>query len=226
MKPVAFAAVVCVAAPALAQNLMREPPAAPAPDAAGVVDTQAPLRESSLILVQTPRPRTYQVHDKITIIINETSRQASEQSLNTKKESDFEAAIEKFPDLKKLIEGELTNGNSEPIVEVEANADTEWKGDGKYERSDKFTDRITATVIDVKPNGVLVLEARRSITKDKEVQSLVLSGECRREDVTDNNTVLSSQLADLALLSENEGDVKESATKGWITQVFEAVFNF
>ena len=45
MKPVAIAAVVCVSAPALAQSLMREPPAAPAPDAAGVIDTQAPLRD-------------------------------------------------------------------------------------------------------------------------------------------------------------------------------------
>jgi len=94
------------------------------------------------------------------------------------------------------------------------------------DRSDRFSDRITATVIDVKPNGVLVLEAKRTVKKDDEEQNLVLSGECRREDVTQNNTVLSTQLAELTLVSKNTGQVKDSATKGWIPRILEAIFNF
>ena len=100
------------------------------------------------------------------------------------------------------------------------------KGDGKYSRDDTFTDRITAEVIDVKPNGRLTLEARRTVQKDEEIQTLVLSGDCRREDVTNANTVLSTQLMGLTLLVHNEGNVKDTASKGWITQVLEAVFNF
>jgi flagellar L-ring protein precursor FlgH len=73
---------------------------------------------------------------------------------------------------------------------------------------------------------VLVIEARRTIQRDKETTTVVLAGECRREDVTAQNTVLSSQLADLTLRSINEGDTKDTASKGWITQLFEAVFNF
>jgi flagellar basal body L-ring protein FlgH len=73
---------------------------------------------------------------------------------------------------------------------------------------------------------VLVLEARRSVEHDEESQLLLLTGECRREDVTEQNTVLSSQLADMTLKVHNEGQVKDSATKGWLTRVFEAVFNF
>lgn len=207
-----------------AQSLLRRetpPPAALAQD-----DAKADLKDLSPYYIEPPEPRKIEVHDKVTIIISETSRQSSEQKLDTKKDVTLAAALKKFPDLAKLLEGELATGESSPIAEASASAGNKFKGDGKYERSDRFTDKITATVIDVKPNGVLVLEARRTIQKDKEIQSVVLSGECRRDDVTDANTVLSSQLADLTLIVHNDGQVKDSATKGLLTRVFEAVFNF
>ena len=76
------------------------------------------------------------------------------------------------------------------------------------------------------PGGVLVLEARRERATDDEAQTLVLSGQCRAEDVTSSNTVLSSQLADLILRTENTGQIKDSSTIGWIPRVLEAIFNF
>jgi len=192
----------------------------------GEIDAIAPLREVSLFLVEAPKPKTIEVNDKVTIIISETSSQASKQKLDAKKDMGFKASLRDFPDLAALLDGRLENSASGTITAVDASTGQSFKGDGSYERSDRFTDRITATVLDVKPNGVLVVEARRTITKDKETQMLVLSGEVRREDVTENNTVLSSQLAELAVVVQNEGDVKDSATKGWITQFFETVFNF
>lgn len=69
-------------------------------------------------------------------------------------------------------------------------------------------------MIDVKPNGNLVVEARESRTSDKEVTTMVLSGTCRAEDITKNNTIQSAQLADLTVRIEHEGNVKESGEKG------------
>ena len=211
---------------AYGQSLLRKEPPPPVLDEDGNADESAPLRGVSLMLVEEPKPRTYEVHDKVTIIISETSRQSSQQVLDTKKDATVKASLKDFPDLGKLIEGELAESESSPITSVDVTSGQKFKGDGKYERSDRYTDRITATVIDVKPNGVLVIEARRTIQRDKETTTVVLSGECRREDVTAQNTVLSSQLADLTLRSINEGDTKDTASKGWITQLFEAVFNF
>jgi flagellar L-ring protein FlgH len=208
------------------QSLLRKEPPPQVLDEDGNADESAPLRGVSLMLVEEPKPRTYEVHDKITIIISETSRQSSQQVLDTKKDATVKASLKDFPDLGKLIEGEVAESESSPITSVDVTSGQKFKGDGKYERSDRYTDRITATIIDVKPNGVLVIEARRTIQRDKETTTVVLAGECRREDVTAQNTVLSSQLADLTLRSINEGDTKDTASKGWITQLFEAVFNF
>jgi flagellar L-ring protein precursor FlgH len=185
------------------------------------------LKQASLMYVEAPKPKTYEVHDKVSIIISEVSSQSSEQSLDAKKDASLKAAVNKFPDINRFLQANLTNTSaSEPIGAVDVTGNSSYKGDGKFQRNDKFTDRIEATVIDVKPNGVLVLEARKTVGQDKEIRSLVLSGECRREDVTDNNTVLSSQLSDLTILAHTEGDAKDTASKGILTRLVEAIFNF
>jgi flagellar L-ring protein precursor FlgH len=185
------------------------------------------LKQASLMYVEAPKPKTYEIHDKVSIIISETSSQSSEQKLDAKKDASLKAAVNKFPDIGLFFQANLKNTSSTtPIASVDVAGSSNFKGDGKFERNDKFTDRIEATVIDVKPNGVLVLEARKTVGQDKEIRSLVLSGECRREDVTDNNTVLSSQLSDLTILAHTEGDARDTASKGILSRLVDAIFNF
>lgn len=195
-------------------------------DGNGRTPAQDSLARTSLLYVEAPKPRAYKIHDQITIIIDENSQQQSKQTLDTKKDTSLTAALTKFPNLAKLIEAELATGASSPIVEAAANSKNDFKGEGSYQRTDSFRARITAKVIDVKPNGVLVLEARKVVQKDDELQTIVLSGSCRSEDVTTANSVLSSQLADLTVLSRNEGDVRDAAEKGVLTRVLDAIFNF
>ncbi len=201
------------------------PTAATKPRTPGSQD-RAQLAPFSLLSLEPPEPREISVHDTVFIIINETSKQSSTSKLDTKTSVSNQGRINSIPDLAALLELQLRNGDSNPLVSAGMSGNENWKGDGKFERSDRFSDRIAATVIDVKPNGTLVLEARRTIGKDDEVQTVLVSGIARREDVTNANTVLSSQLADLVIVSETSGELREATQKGWITRVFEAVFNF
>jgi flagellar L-ring protein precursor FlgH len=195
-------------------------------DAEGKPDTRASLRAVSRFIVESPKAKAIEVHDLVTIIINESSKQSSQQKLDTKTDSGLNGSLKQFPNLAKLLEAELTNGDSSPVASVDVSGGDNFKGDAKYERNDRFTDRISAVVIDVKPNGTLVLEARRTVTKDDEVQTVVLSGMCRREDVTNANSVLSSQLADMTLTVTNEGELNQANKPGWITRAFRTIFDF
>jgi flagellar L-ring protein FlgH len=121
---------------------------------------------------------------------------------------------------------QLRQGNLSNVKLFGANYNRKFDGNGKFERSDKFTMKIEAEVIDVKPNGVLVLEARKMLDKNGETQSVVLSGSCRGEDVTQNNTVFSSQLANLTVISKNTGQVNEAGKKGILSQVIDTIFAF
>ncbi len=184
------------------------------------------LADSSMFFISAPETRTIKVHDIITIIIDENSSQTSSQKLETEKESSSDASINAVLSLAQLLETRLEESGLTNTDLIDFTASREFTGEGDYERKDKFSARISATVLDVKPNGTLVLQATKRIAKDTEVSTLVLSGLARDEDVSAQNTILSSQLANLNILLENEGDLKKAAEKGIITRVLDTVFAF
>lgn len=192
-------------------------PGAPAPVAASQV---------SLFWVPEPEPRVFQKHDIVTIVIDEVSTQTSSQKLETERESRTRAQVGALVDLMQLLELRLREGDTSNVSLVDFNGRREFTGEGDYERKDRFSARITATVLEVKPNGTLVLEATKRIAKDNEIQTIVLSGVVREEDVSRQNTVLSSQMANLSIASHHEGQVRDAAKKGFITEILDALFAF
>lgn len=179
----------------------------------------------SLFAVTPPAPRRFQKHDKIEVIINETSLQKAEQSLDTKKKYDLKAELSQFPSLRRLLEdATIANGIGSPTPSVGVKGNSAFKGEGTAERKDRFTARISALVLEVKPNGLLLIEARESQQFDSETKSLVVSGMCDPKDLTAQGTVQSSQLANLVIRVEHTGDLRDGAKKGWIPQIMETVF--
>lgn len=221
---VALAVAACTTA-AYAQSVLLQA-LEPAPVAAAEEVHHSEFARASMLYVRPPEPRTYMAHDLITILIDETSKQEASQTLDTKKDVTTNLGVNALLDPWQLLELRLRQGDLSDQTLIDAAAKSKFKGEGDYERSDRFTAKITAEILEVKPNGTLVLQATKVIQKDKETQTLVLSGVARQEDVTDRNTILSSQLANLSLNVQNDGDVREAADKGLLTRVIEAVFNF
>ena len=184
------------------------------------------LEEVSTYYISAPETRTIKQHDIITIIIDENSSQISSQKLETEKESKSDAKVDAMIDLMQLLQLRVATGSPPTTDLINFTSKREFSGEGDYERKDRFTARIAATVLEVKPNGTLVLQATKRIAKDKEISVLVLSGFARDEDVTIQNTILSSQLANLNIVLENEGDLRKAAEKGLITRVLDTVFAF
>lgn len=199
--------------------------AAAAPVGGSKVNDQS-LQDFSLFYVTAPKPKSYVKNDLITILIDEQSSTTTDADADAEKKLNFNASLEHFIDLTQLYGMRLQSSPRSPIAQVDLNANPKWKAQGSYDRADKMAAKITATIIDVKPNGVLVLEAKKTITKDNEVTTIVLTGNVRTMDVTTSNTVLSSQLADLIVSMKNEGDVKDATTKGWIPRLLDTVFAF
>ncbi len=225
LLPSLAATVLALASPAQAQSLFLVPPQPPPLSDEEEYDPASPVYAVSLYSVKPPQPPSYKAHDLVTIIVDETSRQTAEQKSKTEKEYELDAVIGPILDFAKLLELRVEAGDRTiPLVNADYNGD--FDGKGRFERNDRFNARITAEIIDVKPNGTLVLEARKRIDKGREVQEMVLSGVCRREDVTTSNTILSSQLAGLTLISRHEGDVEDASTKGIITRALEFLFAF
>lgn len=184
------------------------------------------LHEVSLFAITPPEPREFEENDLVTVIVSERSQFDRSQSLETEKEYELAAELASFLDLSELLKGRFQIDDDDNLPEVGLNLNKEFEGEGDYERADSLTDRITARVAEVKPNGTLLLEARRTIRTDEEESRALLSGVCRQEDITASNTVQSNQLFDLSLQVENDGELKKTSKPGLIKQAMDLLFNF
>jgi flagellar L-ring protein precursor FlgH len=79
---------------------------------------------------------------------------------------------------------------------LSANSSDSFSGSAQIDKRDTFEARVTAMVVDVLPNGNLVLNGRREIRVDKQTKLIEFSGVVRKYDVTSANTVSSSMVAD------------------------------
>jgi flagellar L-ring protein FlgH len=163
------------------------------------------------------------VGDIVTILVQENNTAIKDNNTKTSKKSGIDAAIEAFlysPGASKL----LTHNGKMPALKVKAQQD--FEGGGKISNNERVTARIAVRVIDVLPNGNLVLEGTRQIAFSGETQDAVLRGVVRREDITANNTVFSYNIADATIRYISKGTVTDNQRKGWFTKVWEKVTPF
>ncbi len=231
MRSALFAMVMLVAtSSALAQSssLLLAPAKEPA-RVHGLMVNEALQTASYTSVIPVP-PRKFALHDLVTIIVRESSTASSEASLETEKEATVAGEITNVPDLTQLLQLRLKNSpftaNGGVTPKIGADFSKEFEGDGEYERKDEVVFRITARVIDVKPNGTLSLEARKAIQNDKEKLTITLTGYCRAEDVAADNTVLSTKMFDLRVNKQHAGELRNASKKGILTKVFDFIFNF
>ncbi len=186
------------------------------------------LRDVSLFAIEEAKPPTFHKHDLIQIVVRETSRAKSKQKLKSEKEYDLKGKISAWPDfsLRDLLDLRIGAGRTTDLPQLGLNFENEFEGKGDYERRDDFTARITAEVIEVLPNGNLVLEARSQIKMDEEVSTMKVTGTCSPDAVSPANTVLSHNLHDLKIEKINTGELKKANQKGFISKILDAVFAF
>ncbi|MEX0742712.1 MAG: flagellar basal body L-ring protein FlgH [Phycisphaeraceae bacterium] len=186
------------------------------------------LQAVSYAAVRLPEPRHFAQQDLITIIIREQTQASSSQGLSTSKEVTVGSELEAMPrlQLEDLLNFQLRGGDEEDLPEFALSHTSEFDGEGDYSRRDSMTTRLTARVIDVKPNGTLALEARTYIRTDGETQTIVVTGYARSDDITGDNSVLSTQMYDLRVEREHTGELRRSSEKGILTRLIDTVLNF
>lgn len=225
-------AMVCgilgvIAAPTLAQNLYLQPQApTPLGTEGHRPDPATPLYNVSMTAVVPPPARSFKVHDLVTIIVEETSRQQANQTAKSDKTYSISGEVNSVLDPMELIELRLRSSSISDLELLKAAYRQKFDGKGAYTRNDSFSMKIQAEIIDVKPNGTVTVEARKHVDKNGETMSTVLSGVARISDITQNNSILSTQIADLTLITKSTGDVNKSAKKGLIPRIFETIFAF
>ena len=181
------------------------------------------LAAASFFVVPEPEPTILRPHDLVTVIVREESSSRSAGSADLEKAYEIDAALKQYLDL------DLDNfrlGSKRGNQAVEAEAERAFEGDGRTDRRDSFVTRITAEVLDVKPNGTVVLQAKKKVVHDEDELSILLTGVCRTEDISPDNSVLSTRLHDLTVVKRTKGPVRQATRRGLIPRLVDGLNPF
>lgn len=158
-------------------------------------------------------PRARAIGDTITILIVEkvTASQVSKSTAN--RTTSGSASISAFPLLSAIDLANLKAG-------VGTSSASDFSGKGGTESANTFTGSITATVVDVLPNGHLVVAGEKQIGVNQNVDVLRFSGTIDPRVVQAGSIVNSTQVANARIESKGRGAQAEAQTVGWLTRFF------
>ena len=115
-------------------------------------------------------------------------------------------------------------GGSDPILSAQSGSSL--KGTGKTKRENYVTTSLAARVLRVLPGGILEIEGAREIRVNEETEYMVVRGMARAKDVGDDNTILSTQLADASIQYYGKGVLADKQKPGWFTRLMDNVWPF
>ncbi|MFN3533825.1 MAG: flagellar basal body L-ring protein FlgH [Desulfatiglandales bacterium] len=162
------------------------------------------------------------VGDVITVKIVESSSASNSTDTQTGRKSDLQAGVSQFLGLQNYPFHHYFN----PFGPVGGNFQNSFQGGGKTERKNTVLGTITATVIEVLPNENLRIMGSREVIVNNEKQLLTISGVVREKDIADDNTVLSTYLAEAKIYYTGSGDLAETQRQGWLSRILGIIWPF
>lgn len=187
------------------------PPQAAMPDY-GPVNGSIFNRATARPLFEDVKARS--VGDVLTVVLAESMNAKKSASTTTQKDSAIAMPV---PTLMGLPNKDLDFLNNQ------IDAKRGFKGAGDSAQSNALTGTITVTVVDVLPNGNLLVRGEKKVELNRGEEHIRLSGIVRPADVSPANTVASTRVADAHITYSGTGEVADSNVAGWLSRFFSSV---
>jgi flagellar L-ring protein precursor FlgH len=114
----------------------------------------------------------------------------------------------------------------DPPELMSAESNSKFTGSGETARSESLKATVSALVTDVLRNGNLVIYGNQVVTVSNEASVLTVQGIVRPSDISDDNTVDSSRVANAVITLKPSGVVADNQHPGWAMRAFAWVWPF
>ncbi len=147
-------------------------------------------------------PKAYRLHDVISIVVTESLAASTDGQVKNSRASTASSG------LTGLFGALKSSNNLQNLLGMSASSGL--SAQGQSTTSSSLTTTFGGEVVDVLPNGMLVVQATRQLTFSEQTQLIKLRGLVRPEDVNNQNQVLSTDMTDLELEVTGKGIVNDS----------------
>lgn len=113
-----------------------------------------------------------------------------------------------------------------PANLINGESQSRSSGNGQVQRQERIDMTLAAVVTQVLPNGNLVIRGRQEVRVNYEVRELVLAGIVRPEDISRDNTIPHTQIAEARVSYGGRGQLSDVQQARYGQQIYDALFPF
>jgi flagellar L-ring protein precursor FlgH len=157
------------------------------------------------------------VGDTLTVRITENTSASVRSNSTMERSSNVNASVDGVSKLP---------GKSFLGMALSASNENNFEGTGQGANTNVFTGTMTATVIEVLPNGNLLVSGEKQLAIGHQTEYVRVSGVVNPSFVDSTNTVNSSSIADARIEYKSAGYMSEAQMMGWLARFFLSVLPF
>ena len=169
--------------------------------------------------------RANQVGDIVTVSVVIADKVELDNSVTRTRNNGETATLTNFLGYEQALDAifpEVVN----PTTLVNGASTSSVAGTGAIDREEKITTKVAAMVVQVLPNGNLVIEGRQETRVNAEVRELAITGIVRPQDITSSNTINYEQVAEARLAYGGRGTLTDVQTPRYGQQIYDIIFPF
>lgn len=174
--------------------------------------------------------RANKVGDILTVLVDLNQKETMEMNPNLSRKTQgntivnnilgFERKAEKLFPKKQHPDGQK---NSKWL---DFSSDPSLSGNAKYDVTDKINFKIAVTVVQILPNGNMVIHGRSEIRLINEVREVELKGIVRKEDISAGNFITYDKIAEVRISYGGRGELTDMQAFPWGQQILNKVMPF
>ncbi|TNE34289.1 MAG: flagellar basal body L-ring protein FlgH [Alphaproteobacteria bacterium] len=169
--------------------------------------------------------RASQIGDILTVEVEISDKATLNNSTDTTRSSSESAGFAGLLGLESQVTKVLPEGTDSSSL-VDLGSDHSVSGSGAVNRNETIKTEIAAIVTQILPNGNLVIVGRQEVRVNFESRDLSVTGVVRPEDITSDNTIKSSKIAEARISYGGRGHLTDVQQGRYGQQLFDIIFPF
>jgi len=165
------------------------------------------------------------VGDIVTVTISESTEITGNEDSSADSTNSHSVQVDSSSFLTQPL-SKITKDTTGYMPNFTADTSHNFSGKGAYASSRNINLELTAVVTEILSNGNLIIEGNRDVNINNEKYNIKVSGIVRPIDITVDNKVPSSSIANANIILEGKGFLTRAGKRGWWNRVVEAVWPF
>jgi flagellar L-ring protein precursor FlgH len=164
----------------------------------------------------TSGQRAAQVGDVLTVVLTERTQAAATAGTQTNRDGGIGLRPPTTGILSRLFSA----------TDATLGGGSNFGGTGQTTQSNQLSGEISVTVVEVHPNGTMLVRGEKRLRLNRGNEFIQVQGLVRPADITPDNRLASTRLADARITYSGRGEIARAAREGWLLKFFNLISPF